>query len=136
MELGSNLFQYGMTVVCTCDALKLGVPLTTRQPAEYSWMSGNPTPIMKIGQSLLCAGSSTQIQPIPNSFTMTTPGPHASKIIGHLGPCINTHQNISQPIVLHGSRVFTLLLIQHILKFKILIHVIQNQYQSHNMAFF
>ena len=30
------------------------------QPAEYSWMSGNPTPLTKIGQSLLCTGSSTQ----------------------------------------------------------------------------
>ena len=25
-----------------CDAPKPGSPLTTRQPAEYSWMSGNP----------------------------------------------------------------------------------------------
>ena len=32
-----------------CDALKPGVPLTTRQLAEFLWMSGNPTPIMKIG---------------------------------------------------------------------------------------
>ena len=26
-----------------------GVLLTTRQPTEYSWISGNPTPVMKIG---------------------------------------------------------------------------------------
>ena len=45
-----------------CDAPKLGGPLTTRQPAEYKWMSGYPTPLQKIGQSLLCTGSSTQIQ--------------------------------------------------------------------------
>ena len=46
------------------------VPLTTRQPAEYSWMSGNPTPLMKIGQSLLCMGSSTQdTQLVPTFYT-------------------------------------------------------------------
>ena len=45
-----------------CDAPKPGGPLTTRQPAEYKWMSGYPTPLQKIGQSLLCTGSSTQIQ--------------------------------------------------------------------------
>ena len=32
-----------------CDAPFPRGPLTTRQPAEYSWMSGNPTPLMKIG---------------------------------------------------------------------------------------
>ena len=40
-----------------CDAPFSGCPLTTRQLAEYSWMSGNPTPLTKIGQSLLCTGS-------------------------------------------------------------------------------
>ena len=45
-----------------CDAPKPGGPLTTRQPAEYKWMSGYPTPLQKIRQSLLCTGSSTQIQ--------------------------------------------------------------------------
>ena len=50
---------------------KLGGPLTTRQPAEDSWMSSNPTPhrrvpfsrthdLMKIGQSLLYTRSFTQ----------------------------------------------------------------------------
>ena len=43
-----------------CDAPKPGCPLTTRQPAEYSWMSGNPIPLIKIRQSLLYTGSSTQ----------------------------------------------------------------------------
>ena len=43
-----------------CDAPFPGGPLTTRQPAEYSWMSGNPTPLMKIGQCLFCMGNSTQ----------------------------------------------------------------------------
>ena len=36
--------------------------MTTRQPAEYKWMSGYPMPLQKIGQSLLCTGSSTQLQ--------------------------------------------------------------------------
>ena len=43
-----------------------GVPLITCQPAEYSWMSGNPTPLMRIGQSLLCTGNSTQNTTCPN----------------------------------------------------------------------
>ena len=44
-----------------CDAPNPGCPLTTRQPMEYSRMSGDPTSLTKIGQSLLCTGSSTQI---------------------------------------------------------------------------
>ena len=32
-----------------CDAPFPGGSLTTRQPTKYSWMSGNPTPLMKIG---------------------------------------------------------------------------------------
>ena len=54
-----------------CDTPSPGVPLTTRQPSEYSWMSSNATPqyrvpfsgthdLMKIGQSHLCMGSSTK----------------------------------------------------------------------------
>ena len=35
-----ELKQGTMTVI-ECDALKPGCPLTTRQPAEYSWMPGN-----------------------------------------------------------------------------------------------
>ena len=31
--------------VLHCDAPKPGGPLTTRQPAEYKWMSGYPTPL-------------------------------------------------------------------------------------------
>ena len=57
-------------LVSQCDPLIPRVPLTTRQPAEYSWMSSNPTPhlhvpfsgthdLPKIRQSLLCMGSST-----------------------------------------------------------------------------
>ena len=48
-----------------------GFPLTTRQPVEFLWISGNPIPhfcvpfigihiFTKIKQSLLCSGSSTQ----------------------------------------------------------------------------
>ena len=50
-----------------CDAPKPGGQLTTRQPAEYSWISGYPTPLMKIEQSLLCTGSSTQGTTCPNN---------------------------------------------------------------------
>ena len=40
--------------------------VTTRQPAEYSWMLGNSTLLTKIGLSLLCTGSSTQNTTCPN----------------------------------------------------------------------
>ena len=54
-----------------CEAQKPGGLLTTRQPAEDSWMSGNLTPhhrvpfsgthdLTKIGQSLFYTGSFTQ----------------------------------------------------------------------------
>ena len=57
---------------CTSyDDPNLGVPLTTRQPMEFLWISSDPIPhccvpfieihiFKKIGQSLLCSGSSTQ----------------------------------------------------------------------------
>ena len=52
-----------------CDAPKPEGPLTTRQLAEYSWMSGNPTPLMKIGKSLPCTGSFTQgTKPVPTIY--------------------------------------------------------------------
>ena len=44
-----------------------GLSLTTLQPVEYSWMSGYPTPLTKIEQSLLCTGSSTQGTTCPNN---------------------------------------------------------------------
>ena len=74
-----------LTSTKTCDAPKPGGPLTTRQPAEYKWRSGYLTPLKKIGQSLLCTGSSTQLQnlhlPVPNSTI------YAIYIqYGHLGP--------------------------------------------------
>ena len=37
--LRSNVFH------TKCDAPKPGGPLTTRQPAEYKWRSGYPTPL-------------------------------------------------------------------------------------------
>ena len=43
----------------SCDGPIPRVALTTHQPAEYSWMSGNPTPLSKIEQNLLCTESST-----------------------------------------------------------------------------
>ena len=43
------------------DALNPGCSLTTRQPEEYSRMSGDPTSLTKIEQSPLCTGSSTQM---------------------------------------------------------------------------
>ena len=45
-----------------CDAPIPEGPLTACQPAEYKWMSGYPTPLQKIGWSLLCTRSSTQIK--------------------------------------------------------------------------
>ena len=59
-----------------CDAPKPGGSLTTRQPAEYSWMLGNPILLMKIGQSLLCTRSFTQstksVPTIYNDYTGST----------------------------------------------------------------
>ena len=50
-----------------CDTPKPGGPLTTRQPVEYSWLSGYPTPLMKIEQNLLCMRNSTQGTTCPNN---------------------------------------------------------------------
>ena len=59
MGVGYCLDQYACNPFGSCDAPFPGGPLTTRQSVEYSWMSSNPTSLMKIGQSLLCMGSST-----------------------------------------------------------------------------
>ena len=56
---------------------KPGGPLTTRQLAEYKWMSGYPTPLQKIGQSLLSTWSSTKIQ---NIYTPAFTCPKQSNI--------------------------------------------------------
>ena len=53
---------FGPKSVLFCEAPFPGGPLTTRQPSEYKWMLGYPTPLQKIGQSLLCMESSTQVQ--------------------------------------------------------------------------
>ena len=59
-EAAKNLYED------KCDAPFPEGPLTTRQLAECLWMSGNPTSLMKIGQSLFCTGSSTQgTKPVP-----------------------------------------------------------------------
>ena len=70
-----------------------GGPLTTSQPVEYKWMSGYSMPLQKIGQSLLCTGSSTQIQ---NLYKSAFTCPKQSNIIQyvHLGPETNTHKTI------------------------------------------
>ena len=74
-----------------CDVPKPGGPLITRQPAEYSWMSGNPTPVTEIRQILFYTGSSTQdtklVPTINNDHTEST-----CEKNGHLGSCINTHK--------------------------------------------
>ena len=58
-----------LLTVKNCDALNSEGPLTTSQPVEYSWMSSNPTTLTKIGQSLLCTGSSTQgTKPVPTIY--------------------------------------------------------------------
>ena len=64
VDLPGFCIPVSLTSSCrrSCDAPKPGGPLTSRQPAEYKWMSGYPTPLQKIGQSLLCTGSSTQIK--------------------------------------------------------------------------
>ena len=61
----------GETLVIKCDVPKPRGPLTTCQPEEDLWMSGNLKPhhrvpfsgthdLTKIGQSLLCTGNYTQ----------------------------------------------------------------------------
>ena len=50
-----------------CDTPFPGGPLTTRQPAEYSWMSGNPTPLTKIGQSSFVREALPKYKTCPNS---------------------------------------------------------------------
>ena len=59
-ETPNQNMQWTSNINMFCDAPIRGCPLTTRQPAEYSWMSGNPTLLTKIGQSLFCMGSFTQ----------------------------------------------------------------------------
>ena len=101
-----------------CDAPKPGGPLTTRQPAEYKWMSGYPTPLQKIGQSLLCTGSSTQLQNLritcPKQFNLITMIQIWIKTASwaHTTITIKTYQLYQ--IVLR-VQIFTL--IQHILKY-------------------
>ena len=109
--------KFNLPIDCVCDAPFPGGPLTTRQPAEYSWMSGNPIPLTKIGQSFFCTGSSTQ----GTTYPKFSQRPHQVHIqfkmskIGHLGPCINTHK-ITYQLYTNSSRVDTSLLIQTYIK--------------------
>ena len=66
LQLFYFTFYFGFDIVIVTPQNR-GGPLTTRQPAEYSWMSGYLTPLTKIGQSLLCTGSSTQGTTCPNN---------------------------------------------------------------------
>ena len=124
-------------ILSSCDASNPGGPLTTCQLAEYSWMSGNPTPLIKIRQSLICTGSSTQGTTCPK-FSKR---PHRVHIQfkmsknAHLGPCINTHKTTYQ-LYTNSSRVDTSLLIKTYINIKNLIHVLHNSCQSHMSAFF
>ena len=106
-----------------------GVSLTTRQPAKYSWMSGNPTPLTKIGQNLLCTESSTQgKKPVPTINNDHT-GSTCKENNCHLGSCINTHK-ITYQLYTNSLRVDTSLLIQTYIKIKNLIHVSHNPCQA------
>ena len=44
-----KLREVGIFSYLFCEAPKPRGPLTTRQPVEYKWMSGYPTPLQKIG---------------------------------------------------------------------------------------
>ena len=51
-----------------CDAPKPGCPLTTHQPTEYSWMSGNLLDIHENwAESPLYGELYTNTKPVPNS---------------------------------------------------------------------
>ena len=109
-----NFLSVGQLI---CDAPFPGGPLTTRQPAEYKWMSGYPTPLQKIGQSLPCTGSSTQIKHLHENLSQAVQyNYNMSKTT--IGPINNTHHNIPTmnptiyPIVTRVNMFFTL--IQHI----------------------
>ena len=43
--IGAQAQDTSPNVGIKCDAPKPGSPLTTRQPAEYKWRSGYPTPL-------------------------------------------------------------------------------------------
>ena len=42
-------FNFGENLTLDVTPQIRGSSLTTSQPVEYSWMSGNPTPLTKIG---------------------------------------------------------------------------------------
>ena len=113
-----------------CDAPKPGGPLTTRQPVEYKWMSGYPTPLQKIGQSLLCTGSSTQMKHLhetcPKQSNITTMIQIWIKTASWARTTISIKTYQLYPIVLRVSK----LLLYNIYQNKgILIHV--ENHQSH-----
>ena len=92
-----------------CDAPFPGGPLTTHQPAEYSWMLGNPTSLTKIGQSLLCMGSSIQDTTCPNILRR----PHRVHMRVKMATWAHASILIKiQQLYYNSSRVITLLLIK------------------------
>ena len=121
-----------------CDAPKPGGPLTTRQPAENKWMSGYPTPLQKIGQSLLCTGSSTQLQnlhiPVPNNpiyaknLNMSKNASWAHKLLLIKSIIITILQLSPNNSIVDN----TFVLYKHILKSTILIHVVSKNHQATN----
>ena len=84
----------------------------TRHPRVFRGLTGCQRTPREWG---VTRGALPKVQTCPNKFTMTIQGPYASKIMATWAPA-SILTNISQPNILHGSRVFTLLLIQHILK--------------------
>ena len=133
----SPRYSYTYALIPSCDAQNWGVSLTTRQPVEYSWMSGNPTPLTKnrteshlygeLFPRYNCPKFSQRPHRVHIQFKMSKNG--------HLGPCINTHK-ITYQLYTNSSRVVTSLLIQTYIKIKNLIHVLHNSCQSHMSAFF
>ena len=101
-----NYSKFLKDIMSKCDAPKPGGPLTTRQPAEYKWMSGYPTPLQKIGQSLLCTGSSTQMKHLhetcPKQSNITTMIQIWIKTASWANTIISIKKNISA--ISHSSK--------------------------------
>ena len=84
--LGNHIPKPKHRAIPSCDAPKIGGPLKTRQPAEYSWMSGNPTPLTKNQAESPLYGELYPRYNLSQQLTMTTQGPHASKIMATWAP--------------------------------------------------
>ena len=101
-------------------------------------MSGYPTPLQKIGQSLLCTGSSTQLQnlhiPVPtiqymqNNLNMSKNASWAHKLLLIISIIITILQLSPNNSIVDN----TFVLYKHILKSTILIHVVSKNHQATN----